>query len=188
MVRSILFWQPSKDILPFFLKTKLSRIVLVILNYLIWVYYFYVSYLLIRSDINFFGQLFIATFIAELVERFIKNKRLWTRPLFNRSHKTPPGLVDSWYKTGSFPSGHTIKATFFFLFILANPVISPTSFLIITIPLLAFRVLVGFHYLIDMIGGLLIGLLIWILSRNLMMPDQLNTVLSSVFNFVFFIR
>jgi len=77
----------------------------------------------------------------------------------------PAGLVESWYETGSFPSGHTIKATYFFLFTLQYAVISPTIFLAVVIPLLTFRILVGFHYPVDMFGGAFIGFLLWFLVK-----------------------
>lgn len=186
--KKILFWQPKTDILRLVLKLKSGKYFLAITNYLIWIFLFYISYVLIRKETNIFWQLFIATVLSEIVERLMKNKIYWKRPLFTRKDKTPPGLVDCWYKTGSFPSGHTIKAVFFFLFLLQYQVFSPTVFLLITIPLLIFRVVIGFHYPIDMIGGAIIGVIIWLATQWIVFPDIFNNFIQPIFNFVFFIH
>lgn len=108
--------------------------------------------------------------------------------MFNRRKVAPKGLVNNWYKSGSFPSGHTMKATYFFLFILFATVIPIPVFLAITIPLLVFRVLVGFHYPIDMLGGVVFGIGLWLLTRSLFLPDFLTQIIKTIFNFVFFIK
>jgi membrane-associated phospholipid phosphatase len=139
-----LFWQPRYDFLAFMESTQLLKILLVFLNYAIWVFLFYISYLLISQNINLFWEILTATLISELIEKKIKKKVYWRRPLFIHRHTTPPGLVDRWYNTGSFPSGHTIKAVLFFLLLIATPVFSPFLYLLIVIPLLFFRILIGF--------------------------------------------
>ena len=108
--------------------------------------------------------------------------------MFEHKDETPTGLVDSWYKTGSFPSGHTIKAVYFFLFILQYQIINPYIFLAIVVPLLTFRVLVGFHYPIDMIGGVILGFTIWFMSKGIILPINLTNIVQQVFNFIFFIN
>lgn len=187
-VKKILFWQPEKDWLRWFEQSCVGRKCLIFLNYIIWFFFFYISYLLIKKDANIFWQILIATLIAEIFERFLKSKIYWRRPLFNRKDKTPSGLVDRWYKTGSFPSGHTIKALYFLLFIIQYPVFSVPLFLLIVIPLLLFRIIIGFHYPIDMIGGIIIGCLIWLLSMWIVFPLFLTEIIRIIFNFVFFIQ
>ena len=183
-----LFWQPQKDYLKIFDHSIFGEIGLIICNYSIWVFFFIVSYLLIRYDINFFSRLFFATLVAELIERYLKKQKIWIRPMFNRRSVAPIGLVNSWYYSGSFPSGHTIKMVYFLLFIISTQVISIPLFLIITIPLLTFRVLVGFHYPIDMIGGVIIGIILWFLSKDIIFPDFLNNFIQPIFNLIFFIK
>jgi len=185
--KSFLFWQPKKDWLRWLEKSLFGKKCLIFLNYIIWIFFFYISYLLIKKDTNIFWQIFTATIVAEVFERFLKSKIYWRRPLFNRKDKTPPGLVDSWYRTGSFPSGHTIKTVFFLLFIIFSGAFSTPLFLVITIPLLTFRVLVGFHYPIDILGGIIFGILIWVVTKNIVFPDALNNIIQTIFNFVFFI-
>jgi len=187
-LKKTLFWQSKKDFLVVFDHDFLGEISLIFFNYTIWIFFFFVSYRLISFDINFFCRLFIATLIAELIEKYLKKKCLWLRPMFNRRKIAPKGLVNNWYYSGSFPSGHTIKTVFFLLFIIFSGYFSVPLFLIITIPLLTFRVLVGFHYPIDMLGGIIFGIFIWFLTKNLFFPDNLNNIIQTIFNFVFFIN
>jgi membrane-associated phospholipid phosphatase len=187
-LKKILFWQPKKDYLVIFDHGFWGEFYLIFFNYLIWVFFFFLSYRLIRFDVNFFGRLFIATFVAELIERYLKKKCLWPRPMFHLRDTAPKGLVNNWYDSGSFPSGHIMKTTYFFLFLLSATVFPIPIFLLITIPLLSFRVLVGFHYPTDMIGGILFGLIIWLLTKNLIFPDHFNYFIKLIFNFIFFIK
>jgi len=185
---NFLFWQPKTDFLAFFEDGFLKEIILIFLNYFIWIFFFFLSFKLICFDINFFGRLFIATVIAELVERFLKKKRIWIRPMFNKHKVAPKGLVNNWYYSGSFPSGHTMKATYFLIFIISTGVLSLPVFLAIVIPLLTFRVLVGFHYPIDIIGGIIFGIILWFLTKDLIFPATFNNLINTIFNFVFFIK
>jgi membrane-associated phospholipid phosphatase len=182
---NLFFWQPQTDILRWLNHRIWGRVSIIILNYLIWFYLFYVSVKLISFNTNIFWQLLIATVVGETVERYGKSHALWRRPMFTRHDATPPGLVKKWYQTGSFPSGHTMKAIFFFLFILQYGQINPTQFAVLCSGLLFFRVLVGFHYPIDIVGGGVIGALLWILTHQLIFPAFLNTYIRVIFNFVF---
>jgi len=161
----MLFWQPPFDLLKIINKFRYSTALMIFLNYFIWIFFIFISFLLVFKDINIFWQLLIVTILGELIEKYGKSHALWKRPFFNHHSHVPAGLVESWYETGSFPSGHTIKATYFFLFTLQYAVISPTIFLAVVIPLLTFRVLVGFHYPVDMFGGAFIGFLLWFLVK-----------------------
>jgi membrane-associated phospholipid phosphatase len=183
-----LFWQPKMDYLRLLSASKFGRLLLIILNYVIWLFFFYLSYLLIKTNFLIFWQLLFATFFAELIERLIKKKIFWRRPMFLRHDLTPPGLVDKWYRSGAFPSGHTIKVAFFLLFIIQYPVFSLPLFLTICLSLLFFRVLVGFHYPIDIIGGALIGYLIWLPSHLINLNIFLNPYLKHIFNTIFLIN
>lgn len=186
--KNICFWQPKNDWLRWFQKTNFRKKILIVLNYIIWLFFFFVSFVLIKSDINIFWQILFATIIAEIVERLVKKKVPWCRPMFLNKDDTPTGLVDCWYKTGSFPSGHTIKTVYFFLFILQYQIFNPYIFLIFVLPLLIFRVVVGFHYPIDMIGGIVLGFIIWILSKGILLPENISNIIQSIFNFIFFIK
>lgn len=187
-LKKLIFWQPKKDYLVIFDHDFFGKVSLIVLNYSIWLFFFFLSYKLIRFDINFFGRLFIATFIAEAIERYLKKQKYWIRPMFNSRSVAPIGLVNNWYYSGSFPSGHTIKTVFFLLFILSTHVISLPLFFAVVIPLLTFRVLVGFHYPIDMVGGILFGIVIWFITRNLFFPASFNEIIKTIFNLVFFIN
>jgi len=184
-IKKILFWQPKKDLLDWFESTPFRQKVLIISNYIIWIFFFYISYLLVKKDTNVFWQILIATIVAEFIERFLKSKIYWRRPLFIRKNKTPVGLVDKWYQTGSFPSGHTLKTIYFLLFILQYQVFSPALFLAVTVPLLSFRILVGFHYPVDILGGAFTGAIVWLLSKSILFPESFNKIVRTIFNFVF---
>lgn len=161
MKNLILFWQPQFDLIKIINKFKYHTALMVFLNYFIWLFFVYISFLLVFKDINIFWQLFVCTLLGEIIEKYGKAHTLWKRPFFSHHQHVPQGLVESWYETGSFPSGHTLKATYFFLFVLEYGIFSPYIFLSIVIPLLVFRILVGFHYPLDMLGGSLIGFLLW---------------------------
>ncbi|MCL4384368.1 phosphatase PAP2 family protein [Patescibacteria group bacterium] len=186
--KGLLFWQPSHDYLRLLTKTATGRRFLVIVNYCIWVFLFLVSFHLIRFQANIFWQLLLATTIAEFVERLVKARLFWKRPLFERKDPIPHGLVKTWYQTGSFPSGHTSKAVFFLLFLLQYPVLNPILYLVVVVPLLCFRVLMGFHYPIDILGGILVGLLSWSVVHNLVFSPYLVESVHLIFNTVFFIK
>lgn len=182
------FWQPRFDFLRYFESFPLGRALIVVANYSIWLFLFYISFLLVNHDPNSFWQILIATIIGEVVEKIGKSHALWRRPLYQRNDSTPIGLVDSWYKTGSFPSGHTIKAVYFFLFVLQYQVFSPLLFFWIAGPLLFFRVLFGFHYPLDLFGGGIIGWIIWQICHLISFPPFFNQLVSLIFNFVFFLK
>ena len=74
LTKSILFWQPRIDYLPWFESNSFRKKILVVLNYIIWLFFFYISFILIKSDINIFGQILMATIIAEIIERYLKVK------------------------------------------------------------------------------------------------------------------
>jgi membrane-associated phospholipid phosphatase len=181
----LLFWQPQTDYLRRMSSSKFGRISLIVLNYAIWVFFFYLSYLLIKNNFLTFWQLLFATILAETIERLVKKKIFWRRPMFLRHDVTPPGLVDKWYRSGAFPSGHTIKATFFLLFIIQYPIFSIPMFLVICLSLLFFRVFIGFHYPIDVLGGIIIGILIWLIC-HLINLNIFSTLISNQFLILFF--
>lgn len=186
--KNILFWQPYTDYLRLLSSSKSGRIILIFLNYIIWLFFFYLSFLLIKYDFSFFWLLLLATLLAEIIERLLKKKKLWCRPMFLRHDSTPAGLVDKWYRSGAFPSGHTIKATIFLLFLIFVPVFPLWLFFLIVIPLLWFRVLVGFHYPVDVFGGIVIALLIWLLISSLKIITPIDSYLRYIFNTVFLIN
>lgn len=185
---SFLFWQPKRDYFQHFSSSVGGNRLLVFLNYVIWVYFFYISFLLVQKDANIFWQLFVATVLAEAIEKFLKIKNYWKRPVHQKNHQLPNGLLKSWYQKGSFPSGHTIKAVYFFLFLIQYQVDTPWLFLSITIPLLLFRLFVGFHYPIDLIGGALIGIIIWLLVAHLVFPAAMVALAAYLFKTIFFIK
>jgi membrane-associated phospholipid phosphatase len=179
------FWQPQTDYLRMLSANIFGQTLLVVLNYFIWIFLFYISYLLVKANINIFWQLLFATLMAEIIEKYLKSRKFWQRPMFIRHDLTPPGLVDKWYKTGSFPSGHTIKATYFLLFCLQYQIFSPELFLLIVLPLLFFRILIGFHYPIDVYIGVIFGLIIWFANNWYTFPPFINQIVKLIFTTVF---
>ncbi len=185
---AFLFWQPNTDYLRLLSSSNFGRKILIFLNYAIWLFFFYLSFLLVKHNFSFFWLLFLATLLAEIIERFVKKKKFWCRPMFLRHDCTPSGLVDKWYRSGAFPSGHTIKATFFLLFLIFTPVFPLWLFFLIVIPLLWFRVLVGFHYPADILGGIAMGLFIWFTVSSLSISTPLDPYLHYIFNTIFLIN
>lgn len=189
LIKKILFWQPKKDLFKHISQTKYGNQFLVVINYVIWVYFFFVSYFLIKQDTNIFWQLFFATIISEIIEKTLKTKSFWKRPIHLNNNVLPNGLLKSWYQKGSFPSGHAIKAVFFFILILHTGVlISPLCFLIIAIPLVLVRIILGLHYPIDVLGGIVIGLIIGILIQQVQFPLFMIDFIKPIFNFIFLIK
>jgi membrane-associated phospholipid phosphatase len=186
-LQGFLFWQPRRNLLKYFSKIA-GGYLLIFLNYVIWLILLFFSYLLVRHNPNNFWQLIIVTTIAEIIERYSKKHILWPRPMYLKNKTVPRGLVRSWYNTGSFPSGHTTKTVYFFLFLLQYHLVNPLVYLAICLPLIVFRVLAGFHYPIDILGGLAIGILLWFLTKNLVFPDAANLFIKTIFDTVFFIK
>lgn len=188
-LKNFLFWQPKKDLYKKIYQSKYGKKFLIVVNYIIWVFLFFVSYLLIKEDTNIFWQLFFASIIGEFVEKFLKMKSFWKRPLHLNHNILPNGLLKSWYLKGSFPSGHTIKAVYFYIFLLqVSVMVSPLLFLLIVIPLLLIRVFLGLHYPVDVVGGVFIGFIIGILFRQIQFPQLLINLIEPIFNFIFFIK
>ncbi len=186
---SLLFWQPRTDWFKKISEHKNGSLFLICINYIIWVFLFYVSYLLIKNETNVFWQLFTATIIGEFLEKFLKIKSFWKRPMHLKNNIIPNGLLKSWYQKGSFPSGHAMKAAFFFMFVFQNPtIISPAGFTSIVLPLVLIRIFLGLHYPIDVLGGFILGFLIWLPVHFLVFPNFLINLVATVFNFVFFIH
>lgn len=185
----LFFWQPKQDFFKKVSQQKYGNQFLIVINYTIWFFLFFVSYLLIRQDINIFWQLFFATVVGEVIEKFLKIKAYWLRPLHLNHNTLPNGLLKSWYKKGSFPSGHTIKAVYFFIILLQSQIfVSPALFIIIVTPLVLVRVFLGLHYPVDVFGGAIIGFIIGTVSRQIQFPDVLNNFIKPIFDFIFLIK
>lgn len=158
-----------------------GRKIILFLNYILWPLLGLISFLLIRNNANYFWQILAACVITEIIEHILKNNFFWKRPLHARRDQLPPGLIKKWYEGGAFPSGHMTKASYFFFLTLTSNIISPELFLILVLPLMLFRVVVGFHYPIDMLGGLLTGLFAWLVTHNLIFPDILVSLIKNIF-------
>jgi len=189
IIKIFLFWQPKKDFFKKISQQKFGNQFLIFINYVIWVFLFFVSYLLIKENTNIFWQLLFASIIGEIIEKILKIKSFWKRPLHLNHNTLPKGLLKSWYLKGSFPSGHTIKAVYFFILLLQTQIfISPFWFSVIVTPLLLIRVFLGLHYPIDVLGGAVIGFLIGIVFLQLQFPLFLINLIQPLFNFIFFIK
>ena len=184
-----LFWQPSTDWFKTISQKKYGNFFLVFFNYFLWLFLFYVSYKLIKQNSNLFWQLFLATIISEIIEKFLKKQVLWRRPLHLRDNCIPDGMIKSCYKHGSFPSGHSIKIAFFFVFLLQNPGCFPLlPYSIMTLFLAFSRVVLGLHYPIDLLGGFIIGGILGMSIGQINFPIFLVEFIRPIFNFIFFIK
>lgn len=177
-MKKFFFWQPR-------VYPSLPPQVLVISNYLIWLFLFYISFILIKANTNIFWQILVATILSEFIEKLLKIKNLWQRPIVNKKGNIPNGLIKNWYTNGSFPSGHAMKAVFFLLFIIQYGGFSTGNYLLIVVPLVVFRVFIGFHYPLDVIGGIFFGFFCWLISHVIIAPSFLNNFIRVIFNYVF---
>jgi len=181
-----LFWQPKTDWFKTISQKKHGNLFLVFFNYFLWFFLFYISYCLIKSNTNIFWQLFLATVLSEIIEKFLKKQILWRRPLHLRNNCIPDGMIKSCYKHGSFPSGHSIKIAFFFIFLLQNPSCFPLlPYSILTLLLAFSRVILGLHYPIDLLGGFIIGGILGLSVGQLNFPLVLIEFIRPIFNFIF---
>lgn len=179
-LKSLLFWQTKTDYFQLFSSRNFGKKILILSNYIIWLFFLFISCLLVLKSPSSFWQIFIAIFFSELIEKYLKVKSFWKRPFNNGRNRLPAGFLQAWYHNGSFPSGHSIKAVIFLLFIIQLQVFSPVIFILATVPLLLFRVLVGLHYPVDVIGGGLIGLLIWLPSSRYLPPESMVKLVSDI--------
>jgi len=159
-----LFWQPSTNFFQIISRLRHGSFLLLFLNYSPWLIVLWATFslTLIKGDLIF--QIFLAMVLSEVIEKIIKLKNLWSRPMEKKGDKLPKGFIQSWYKTGSFPSGHAIKAVFFTLLLLF---IKPPHYALIILLLNSaalVRVFLSLHYPIDFIGGSFLGAGIYYLS------------------------
>jgi membrane-associated phospholipid phosphatase len=188
-IKEILFWQPKKDWFKSTSDLRNGRKFLIIINYVIWIFLFYVSYLLIRQNANIFWQLLVATVVSEIIEKIFKTKSLWKRPLYKNNNILPTGFLKSWYQKGSFPSGHAMKAAFFMLFVIQYQVmIGPVGFLLVVVPLISARIILGLHYPVDILGGIIMGIILWFLVKDITFPDIMVNSFKTIFDLVFLIN
>ena len=187
--KSLFFWQPSVDWFKKISQYKNGNLFLVFFNYFLWIFLFYVSYCLIKQNTNVFWQLFLATILSEIIEKLLKKQVFWRRPLHLRDNCIPEGMIKSCYKHGSFPSGHSIKIAFFFIFLIQNPGSFPLlPYSIVTLFLAVSRVILGLHYPIDLLGGFLIGGILGISVGQINFPVFLIEFIRPIFNFIFIIK
>jgi uncharacterized membrane protein/membrane-associated phospholipid phosphatase len=160
-LRRLLFWQPSTNYFQLLSGFPHGSSILLFLNYSPWLIVLWatLSLVSVRGDLIF--QIILAMILSEVLEKIIKVKNLWSRPLDKKGNQLPKGFIQSWYKIGSFPSGHAIKAIFFTFLLLS---IKPALFLPIILILLSLsliRVLLSLHYPVDFLGGAIFGFLIY---------------------------
>ncbi len=186
--KSLFFWQPKKDYLRILLANPFGHRLILFLNYALWPFLFFICWIHIFEDANIFWQILTSIIFTEIIERIAKHSFFWKRPLYERRDHLPTGLVKRWYIGGSFPSGHMVRVAYFLFLVLQYSIFNPFLFLVYTLPLMIFRVLVGFHYPIDLLGGIFIGFLAWFFTHTLVFPDHLNFLIRSVFDIVFFVK
>lgn len=182
------FWQPKKDYLRWLLSSSSGHRLILFFNYALWPFLFFICWIHIYHNANIFWQILTSIIITEVIERIAKHSFFWKRPLYVRCDQLPSGLVKKWYVGGSFPSGHMVRASYFFLLILQYGIFSPLAFIFYTVPLMFFRIIIGFHYPIDLIGGAIIGFLVWFFTHGLVFPPSLIFLIRSIFDIVFFVH
>jgi len=184
VLKNILFWQPKKDYLRFLINYSFGHQLILIINYSLWPFLFLVCYILIKTDFNVFWQIATATILTEIFEKISKKSFFWKRPLYAKKDSLPTGLHKAWYTGGSFPSGHCTRAIYFLLLITQYGHFSPILYIAFILPLLVFRVIIGFHYPIDMLGGVVVGFVAWLATHNLVFPDILVNLIKNIFTWL----
>lgn len=184
-LKQYLFWQPPLDLLSILLTAKSGRFLFIILNYFIWPFLAYLSFILVTTNPNIFWQILSALVLSVLIEYSLKSFLPWKRPISQTKNVLPFKLEQRWALRGSFPSGHTAKTLIYFLFITQYHVFSPITFLLINIPLIASRIILGLHYPIDILGGLLTGWTVWLVIRYITFPPILTNLVRDILNLIF---
>ncbi len=185
----LFFWQPPFDMLSVLLASPGGRFLYLLLDYFIWPFLAYISFLLVTFDPGTFWLILLAMALSVSIEYVLKSILPWKRPISKTANILPFGLEQRWALRGSFPSGHTAKTFVSFLLIVQYGVFSPLVFLLINIPLIISRIFLGFHYPIDIIGGLASGWLTWLIVRQVTIPEQIvapiRDILNLILNYVF---
>ncbi len=117
---------------------------------------------LFQKEYDFFLTLIMGLIIIYLVSLIIRIFYFKPRPK-KREYKNFIEKIDA----SSFPSIHAARATFIFLFLLMNFLKSfYLIFLVLILTLLVFysRIYLKKHYLIDVLGGILLGIFSLVIS------------------------
>ncbi len=156
---SFLFWQPSQAhfswLLFFFSHWFLWLVIFGLLGF--WGY---------RHRWRRLAAFLLLLLFSEFVEITLKYFSPWPRPFYNLHFQPPPWIGR--YSWGSFPSGHAIRSALVlsFLWLMNKPIfyiILPGIFLV------NFgRIYFGLHYPVDIMGGFVLGLVIFFLGRKVL--------------------
>ena len=184
MFKEFLFWSIGKNKLNEIYSNLNLQFYLGLVNYGMWIYLGFVSYVLIYAKPSLFWNLLIAVILGEVLEKILKKLNWWKRPCYELTGKVPVGFLKAWYTNGSFPSGHTLKAVYYFIYLLAQPVFSLPVFLLMSICLIAIRIYVGLHYPIDVLGGVILGVFVWYISSRFVSPEIVTNLVSQLIHFL----
>lgn len=165
---NFLFWQPT-DLTKFpFSSYLFAPPSIYFFNYLIWVAIISFGFFLFRKNPRKALLFFLLLLFGEILESILKKFSPWPRPL-PPNFSLPSLIIKANYQGGSFPSGHALKSGLLLSFLYQESVSKPI-FLTLAFFLLFslfFRVIIGFHYPIDIFGGFIFGLFLGSLKRPL---------------------
>eukprot|EP00096_Caligus_rogercresseyi_P010690 TRINITY_DN3984_c0_g1_i2.p1 TRINITY_DN3984_c0_g1~~TRINITY_DN3984_c0_g1_i2.p1 ORF type:complete len:206 (-),score=49.45 TRINITY_DN3984_c0_g1_i2:254-871(-) len=132
------------------------------------------------SNYTLWMNLLLALIVDIVIVAVSKSITRRRRPSYNMASSDISISVDKL----SFPSGHATRATVIFgFFTFLYPIFLPFSVLLLAwaAAILVSRILLGRHHVLDVLGGLLIGALEWILLALLWMDSSTAANVASSF-------
>jgi membrane-associated phospholipid phosphatase len=126
-------------------------------SFIFWIFGVVLFYILNQKD--FAIRFFLAAACAMAVEYSIKSVFKEKRPDFNKVK--PISIFEKFQEAGSFPSGHTANIAVFTVLVALRFKIMPLTILfsLITISTMFSRIYLKRHYVKDVIGGLILGII-----------------------------
>jgi len=151
MIKNFLFWQP--------VNFGFNLIIFFFSHWFLWLMIFGLTgWFLWKKKYRLFVWFWGMLVASEIIEAAIKYFSPWPRPFYTNGI-TPPDWVGG-YSEGSFPSGHGMRSVIVLCFLWRENKKLFWLFLPGVVLVNGGRILFSLHYPIDIIGGIILGLVL----------------------------